>query len=272
MSALHYPRQWPQGESRQDDIIVGSRLTKDFQIGDQWVHALREVDIHVPRGQFVAIMGPSGSGKSTLLYLLGGLDRPSTGGILFNGQRVDAMDSEMLAEFRRETIGFIFQAFHLVPTLTALENVALPGVFANMPRDMREVRAMRLLGALGMAERMDHRPSQLSGGQQQRVAIARALFNNPPVIMADEPTGALDSKTGQTVMQMLRYLARKRGKTIIVVTHDPGVAAYADRMVLLRDGQIVEDQMMTSGVKTGLLESVTAQTSDVKEDFSNELD
>jgi ABC-type lipoprotein export system ATPase subunit len=228
MTTLHFPRQWPKEQTpEQDWMIVGSKLSKDFQLGDQWVHALREVSLRIPRGQFLTIMGPSGSGKSTLLYMLGGLDRPSSGAILFDRQRIDAMDGEELAQFRRETIGFIFQAFHLVPTLTALENVALPGVFANMPRDQREVRAMKLLQALGMAERMDHRPSQLSGGQQQRVAIARALFNNPPVIMADEPTGALDSKTGQTVMQMLRYFAKKRGKTVIVVTHDPNVASYA---------------------------------------------
>lgn len=275
MNSLHYPRQWPNEETPRDLILAGSRLSKDFQLGDQWVHALRDVNVRVPRGQFIAIMGPSGSGKSTLLYLLGGLDRPSSGAILFNGQRVDAMDGEELAQFRRETIGFIFQAFHLVPTLTALENVALPGVFANMPRDQREGRALRLLQALNMAERMDHRPSQLSGGQQQRVAIARALFNNPPVIMADEPTGALDSKTGQTVMQMLRYLSRKRGKTVIVVTHDPNIASYADRMLHLKDGQIVEDQILTPGLKLSLLEAASTLSQDANEsseDFADELD
>lgn len=224
-------------------MIVGHQLQKHFQLGDQYVHALKQVNLEIPAGQFIAIMGPSGSGKSTLLYLLGGLDRPNDGGILIEGRRVDMMNDDELAHFRREMVGFIFQAFHLVPTMTALENVALPGVFAGLPRDLRERRATKLLGALGMGERLDHRPSQLSGGQQQRVAIARALFNNPPIIMGDEPTGALDSKTGQTVMELLRYLCKQRGKTVIVVTHDPTVAAYADRMLHLRDGQIVEDQL-----------------------------
>jgi ABC-type lipoprotein export system ATPase subunit len=222
-------------------MVIGQNLHKSFQLGDQWVHALRGVSLRIPRGQFIGIMGPSGSGKSTLLYMLGGLDRPTDGEILVASERIDGMDGEDLAHFRRDTIGFIFQAFHLVPTLNALENVALPGIFAGMPRDLREKRALRLLEALGMGERVDHRPSQLSGGQQQRVAIARALFNNPPIIMADEPTGALDSKTGQTVMEMLRYLCTRRGKTIIVVTHDSNVASYADRMLHLRDGQIVDD-------------------------------
>ncbi|MBZ0289005.1 MAG: ABC transporter ATP-binding protein [Anaerolineae bacterium] len=228
-------------------IIEGRGLHKVFQLGDQWVHALDDVDVRIPFGQFVTIMGPSGSGKSTLLYMLGGLDRPSEGEITVTGQRIDTMSGEDLARFRRDTIGFVFQAFHLVPTMTALENVALPGVFANMPTDVRERRAARLLNALGMSERIDHKPSQLSGGQQQRVAIARALFNNPPIIMADEPTGALDSKTGQIVMQMLRYLCSKRGKTIVVVTHDAGVASYADRMLNLKDGHIVEDRLPDPG-------------------------
>jgi len=195
-------------------------------------------------------MGPSGSGKSTLLYLLGGLDHASSGEILVGGARLDGMTSDGLARFRRETVGFIFQAFHLVPTMTALENVALPGVFAAMPRDVREQRALQLLNALGMAPRLDHKPSQLSGGQQQRVAIARALFGNPPVIMADEPTGALDSRTGQTVMQMLRTLCTRQGKTVLVVTHDLGVAQYADRMIQLKDGRIVEDTLMAPKEKT----------------------
>ncbi len=228
----------------QPSIVQVRGLRKDFQLGDQWVHALKGVDLDIPMGQFIAIMGPSGSGKSTLLYLLGGLDRPSDGEVVVAGNPLDSMNGEELAAFRRETIGFIFQAFHLVPTLTALENVALPGIFAGADRDMREGRAMRILTALGMEDRLDHRPNQLSGGQQQRVAIARALFNDPPVIMADEPTGALDSKTGQTVMRMLRFLCHQQGKTIIVVTHDPNVASNADRMISLRDGDIIEDKLM----------------------------
>ena len=222
-------------------IVQVRGLRKDFQLGDQWVHALRRVDLDIPTGQFIAIMGPSGSGKSTLLYMLGGLDHASEGEIVVAGNPLGSMNGEDLAMFRRETVGFIFQAFHLVPTLNALENVALPGVFAGADRDVRENRALRILTALGMEDRLDHRPNQLSGGQQQRVAIARALFNDPPIIMADEPTGALDSKTGQTVMRMLRFLCREQGKTIIVVTHDPNVANYADRKIGLRDGDIIED-------------------------------
>jgi ABC-type lipoprotein export system ATPase subunit len=227
-------------------IIIGRGIDKSFQLGDEWVQALDNVNLDIPEGQFIAIMGPSGSGKSTLLYLLGGLDRPTGGQIEVAGQNVSHMSGEDLARFRRDTIGFIFQAFHLVPTMTALENVALPGIFAGLPRDLRERRAIKLLAALGMEDRMDHRPSQLSGGQQQRVAIARALFNNPPIIMADEPTGALDSKTGQTVMRMLRWLCSKQGKTVVIVTHDPGVASYSDRMLNLRDGQITEDRMLSA--------------------------
>jgi ABC-type lipoprotein export system ATPase subunit len=223
-------------------IISGQSIDKVFQLGDQWVQALDQINVDIPEGQFIAIMGPSGSGKSTLLYMLGGLDRPSGGEIFVAGQDITHLDGEQLARFRRETIGFIFQAFHLVPSMTALENVALPGVFAGLPRDLRERRAIKLLTALGMEERLDHKPSQLSGGQQQRVAIARALFNNPPIIMADEPTGALDSKTGQMVMKMLRWLCTKQGKTVVIVTHDPGVASYSDRMLQLKDGRITQDQ------------------------------
>jgi ABC-type lipoprotein export system ATPase subunit len=227
-------------------IVVVNGLQKIFRLGDQWVHALDQFSVQIPQGQFVAIMGPSGSGKSTLLYLLGGLDHPTAGQITVAGRRLDTLRNDELAQFRRETVGFIFQAFHLVPTMTALQNVALPGVFGAVPGDQRERRAVRLLTMLGMGNRMDHRPSQLSGGQQQRVAIARALFNNPPIIMADEPTGALDSKTGEIVMGMLRSLCTKQGKTIIVVTHDRGVARYADRLLHLRDGHLIEDQMAVS--------------------------
>jgi ABC-type lipoprotein export system ATPase subunit len=224
-------------------IIQGRGIYKSFSIGGQPLPVLRHIDLEIAQGQFVAIMGPSGSGKSTLLYLLGGLDRPTEGSIEVAERRLDLLSSSELAAFRRETVGFIFQSFHLVPTLTAMENVALPGIFAGLPRDMREERAFRLLRMLGMLDRADHRPSQLSGGQQQRVAIARALFNQPPIIMCDEPTGALDSKTGQLVMRMLRTLRDKTGKTIVVVTHDPRVAKYADRMIRLQDGKIVDDYL-----------------------------
>jgi ABC-type lipoprotein export system ATPase subunit len=222
-------------------MIQAHNVNKQFDIGGHAIHILKDVTVTIPNGQFVAIMGPSGSGKSTLMYLLGGLDRPTSGEILVKNQRVDTMSGDDLARFRREMNGFIFQQFHLVPTLTALENVALPGIFSGRSKNEREERAARLLKFLHMEERLDHRPSQLSGGQQQRVAIARALFNDPPIIMGDEPTGALDSKTGTTVMRMLRYLCRVQHKTIVVVTHDPAVARYADRLIHLRDGRIVND-------------------------------
>lgn len=223
-------------------MFIGQHLSKRFTLGKQAVTALDEVNLSIPRGQFVAIMGPSGSGKSTLMYLLGGLDYPTSGAIEVDGRRLDGMSGEELAHFRRDTIGFVFQAFHLIPTMTAQQNVALPGVFAGMPADEREERAARLLSMLRLGDRLDHKPNQLSGGQQQRVAIARALFNNPPVLMGDEPTGALDSKTGKEVMTLFRRLATEQRKTVVIVTHDPVVASYADRVVTLRDGQIVEDR------------------------------
>ncbi|MBZ0297635.1 MAG: ABC transporter ATP-binding protein [Anaerolineae bacterium] len=228
-------------------IVAAKHLSKAFSIGSESLIILKQVSLSVPPGQFVGIMGPSGSGKSTLLYLLGGLDRPTQGDIRVGGYAVSQLNSEGLAMFRSQMIGFVFQAFHLVPTLTALENVGLPGVFMGLPRQQRDVRAMQLLTALGMANRADHRPSQLSGGQQQRVAIARALFNQPPIIMADEPTGALDSKTGQAVMRLLRTLCDKQKKTVIVVTHDPHIADYADRMVNIQDGQIINDSLTSRG-------------------------
>lgn len=222
-------------------MVQTHNLEKIYRIGTHQVHAVAHVNMTIPRGQFVAIMGPSGSGKSTLLYLLGGLDHPTSGDIVVNRQHINALSAEDLAEFRRETIGFIFQAFHLIPTMAALENVALPGLFSGMTRDEREERAYRLMHALGLEHWIDHKPTQLSGGQQQRVAIARALFNDPPLIMADEPTGALDSQTGAHVLQMLERMARKLGKTVVVVTHDSHIASRADRVISLQDGSIIED-------------------------------
>lgn len=220
-------------------MIQTHGLVKIYPLGEQDVIGLDGVELEIEEGEFVAIMGPSGSGKSTLLYILGGLDSATAGEVLIHGQRLEFMDNGELAQFRRETIGFVFQAFHLIPTMTAIDNVALPGIFAGIPSDERMDRAWRLLKALGLEERLEHLPKQLSGGQQQRVAIARALFNDPPIIMADEPTGALDSKTGEMVLKMLRALCEQRKKTILVVTHDRRIARYADRVFMLRDGKIV---------------------------------
>jgi macrolide transport system ATP-binding/permease protein len=236
------------------NVVQIRNLHKFFNVGGQSLHVLRSVSLDIPSGEFVGVMGPSGSGKSTLLYLIGGLDRPTDGQIIVEGQRLDTMSGEDLARFRRLTVGFVFQSFHLVPTLTALENVALPGIFAGQNRETREARAARLLHLLKMSDRLDHRPSQLSGGQQQRVAIARALFNDPPILMCDEPTGALDSQTGQLVMQMLRGLCTRFGKTVIVVTHDPGIEQYADRMVMLRDGSVIKDYMTAGSMAEAVLQ------------------
>jgi len=225
-------------------IISAQRVSKDFrQASGQPLRVLEDVSLDVPTGQFVAIMGPSGSGKSTLMYLLGGLDRATTGSIRVAGDDLMHLSGDQLAQFRRERVGFVFQGYYLVPTLNVLENVALPGVFMGQPRAEREQRAARLLDKLDMGKRLEHRPHQLSGGQMQRVAIARALFNNPALIMGDEPTGALDSQTGAIVMNLLRRLCDQQGKTILIVTHDPSVAQYADRVVQLRDGHIVSDSM-----------------------------
>ncbi len=222
-------------------LIQIEDLYKSFDVGGQPLQILRAINTTLYSGQFISIMGPSGSGKSTLLYLMGGLDRPSAGSILVNGQSITTMNSANLAAFRRTMVGFVFQSFHLVPTLTALENVALPGIFAGIPEDVSQQRAFQLLRKLKMDQRADHRPNQLSGGQQQRVAIARALFNDPPIIMADEPTGALDSHTSEIVLKMLRTLCTRYQKTVIVVTHDASIERYADRMIQLRDGMIIDD-------------------------------
>lgn len=224
-------------------LVAGKGLYKEFRLGDQIVHALDGVDIAIPQGQFVVIMGSSGSGKSTLLYALTGLDIPSAGQVYVAGKRLDQMGQKELAHLRGTLIGFVFQGFYLVPTMTALENVMLSGIFANHPREVRQRRALHLLHLMHLSDRMHHRPNQLSGGQQQRVAIARALYNDPPIIVADEPTGALDSKTGTSIMRMLRQFSTQQGKTILIVTHDPSVTQYADRVIRLKDGRIIEDTL-----------------------------
>jgi putative ABC transport system ATP-binding protein len=231
-------------------FIQITTLRKSYQMGRETVHALAGVDLTIERNSFYAVMGPSGSGKSTLLYLLGGLDRPTSGQIQVANQSIEAMDENALAHYRRRTVGFIFQSFNLIPSLTALENVAFPMRFARIGRRQRHARAQELLGRVGLADRSRHKPTELSGGQQQRVAIARALVNDPQLILADEPTGNLDTASGHTVMQLLAEL-HQGGRTILVVTHDPRMSAYATHTTHMIDGKIVpaaEYQQLTKEV------------------------
>ncbi len=216
-------------------------LRKSYQMGRETVHALAGVDLDIVAGSFYAVMGPSGSGKSSLLYLLGGLDRPTGGRIVWNGQGIESMDENSLALYRRRTIGFIFQSFNLIPSLTALDNVSYPLRFDGVRRRERQERAYELLRQVGLADRVLHRPTELSGGQQQRVAVARALINNPPIILADEPTGNLDTTSGNSIMALLAKL-HQEGRTVLVVTHDPRMEQYATQMVRLLDGKIVDNR------------------------------
>jgi len=215
-------------------------LSKTFIMGRERVNALAGVDLAVAEGNFCTIMGPSGSGKSTLLYLLGGLDRPTGGEIDVDGQAVQEMDENALAHYRQRMVGFIFQSFNLIPSLTALENVAFPMRFARVPRRQRLIKAYELLARVGLADRIHHRPTELSGGQQQRVAIARALVNDPRLILADEPTGNLDTTSGNSIMELLSEL-HGSGRTVLVVTHDPRMIHYATQTVYMLDGQIVSE-------------------------------
>ncbi len=221
-------------------LIRTENLHRHFVMGEQTVRALNGVSATVEEGEFVAMMGPSGSGKSTLLYLLGGLDRPTEGCVWVNGQELSALDENALATYRQREVGFIFQSFHLVPTMTALQNVMFPMVFAQIPPADRRRRAVALLTLVGLGERVEHRPTELSGGQQQRVAIARALANNPKIILADEPTGNLDSRIGREIMELLGRLNREAGCTILIVSHDPTVTDYTTRSLHLLDGQLVD--------------------------------
>ncbi|MCP4935278.1 MAG: ATP-binding cassette domain-containing protein, partial [bacterium] len=215
-------------------------LSRQFQRGDNEVHALRGIDLTMEAGEFVALVGPSGSGKSTLLNLLGGLDRPSAGELWLNGTALHTAKEKERTAHRRDRVGFIFQSFNLLPKLTALENVAIPLMLSGIAPAIRDQRATEILRQVGLGHRLDHYPTELSGGEQQRVAIARALIHKPALILADEPTGNLDSVTGEEVMSLLKNLNRDQGITLIVVTHDEEVAAYADRIVKLRDGKIAE--------------------------------
>jgi len=221
-------------------IIELKDVWKIYQMGDVQVTALNGLQLTVRKGEFLSIMGPSGSGKSTAMNMIGCLDIPSRGTILLDGKDISSLGESNLAQIRGRKIGFIFQQFNLIPTLTALENVTLPMIFQNIPKGERLERAKKLLKMVDLADRMDHKPNELSGGEQQRVAIARSLANNPEVVLADEPTGNLDSKTGSTVMDFLRKLHENEGKTIIMVTHDEDIAKNADRIEYLKDGKIIK--------------------------------
>ncbi|SIT91101.1 ABC transporter ATP-binding protein [Edaphobacillus lindanitolerans] len=222
-----------------------SNITKSYGAGSLVVPVLRGVDLEIGDGEFVAIMGPSGSGKSTLMNIIGFLDKQSDGVYSLNGEDVKESNEKQLARLRNEHIGFVFQQFFLLPRLNAQKNVETPLIYSGVSKKERIERARALLQKVGLEDRMSHLPSELSGGQKQRVAIARALVNNPSVILADEPTGALDSKTGAQIMELLTGLNRE-GKTVIIVTHEEEIAAYTDRIIVLRDGMIVEDRKVTA--------------------------
>lgn len=224
----------------KNQLIRLTNINKSYKNGDQELRVLKDIDLEVEEGEFLAIMGPSGSGKSTLMNIIGLLDRSTTGNYWLEGEEVSQLSEKKLASVRNDQIGFVFQQFFLLSKLNALQNVELPLIYAGIPANQRKKLAKRYLEKVELAERMTHLPSELSGGQKQRVAIARALVNTPAIILADEPTGALDSKTGQQIMELLTEL-NNEGKTIIMVTHEPEIAAYAKRKIVLRDGIITED-------------------------------
>ncbi|HEU0137331.1 MAG TPA: ABC transporter ATP-binding protein [Flavobacterium sp.] len=228
-----------------EPLIKITGIKRDFILGNEIVYVLKGIDLTIYKGEYVALMGPSGSGKSTLMNLLGCLDTPTSGQYILNGKDVSQMHDDELAEIRNTEIGFVFQTFNLLPRTTALDNVALPMIYAGYSKSERTLRATEVLGQVNLADRMDHQPNQLSGGQRQRVAIARALVNKPSIILADEPTGNLDSKTSVEIMGLFNEI-HKNGNTVILVTHEEDIAAYAHRVIRLRDGIIESDKINPS--------------------------
>ncbi|WP_396182724.1 ABC transporter ATP-binding protein [Flavobacterium sp.] len=222
-------------------LIKITNLKRDFILGSETIYVLKGIDLEINKGEYVALMGPSGSGKSTLMNLLGCLDTPTSGSYILNGKDVSKMHDDELAEIRNKEIGFVFQTFNLMPRTTALDNVALPMVYAGYSKTERNERANEVLKQVNLADRMDHKPNELSGGQRQRVAIARALVNKPSIILADEPTGNLDSKTSEEIMGLFNEI-HNNGNTVILVTHEEEIAAYAHRIIRLRDGIIEKDE------------------------------
>jgi putative ABC transport system ATP-binding protein len=222
-----------------DAVLTAREVTRRYGSGDTAVNALREVSLDIARGRLTAVMGPSGSGKSTLMHILAGLDRPTSGSVVLDGVEITDLDDADLTRLRRDKLGFIFQFFNLIPVLTAEENIVLPLSIAGEKVDQEWLD--RLVATVGLQDRLTHRPAELSGGQQQRVAVARALASRPAVVFADEPTGNLDSKSSDEVLCMLRQSVDELGQTVVMVTHDPEAAAHADRLIVLRDGQIVHD-------------------------------
>lgn len=227
-------------------MITLTGITKQYQMGDQTVHALQGVDLHIERNELVAFIGASGSGKSTMMNIVGCLDRPSAGTYFLNGKDVATMASDDLAQVRNEEIGFIFQSFHLLPRHTALDNVAQPLIYRGIPPAERKRMAREALEHVGLGERMHHRPNELSGGQRQRVAIARALVGKPSILLADEPTGNLDSATTREIMALIKDV-HQNGQTVVMVTHEPDIADQCERIVRLQDGRVLSDQRMTGG-------------------------
>jgi len=226
------------GEIQRDVVIRVCDVKRVYRLEGEEVHALRGITLDIYRGEYLSIMGPSGSGKSTLFNMIGGLDRPSSGKVILDGQDMASLDERKLAWLRGNKIGYIFQSFNLIPTLSALENVTLPLIFAGVPVDEAEKKAWVILERVGLGHRVKHRPDELSGGQRQRVACARALVNNPSVVLADEPTGNLDLKTGEEILDLLKDLQSESGATIICATHDHKMLAASDRVVWIRDGQV----------------------------------